>query len=47
MNNRPVPVKLLPAGSNRTQLLKAIGEKSVNFDQNDFIENWQDKSKGR
>ena len=38
MNNRPVPVKLLPAGSNRTQLLKAIGEKSVNFDQNDFIE---------
>ena len=38
MNNRPVPVKLLPAGSNRTQLLKDIGEKSVNFDQNDFIE---------
>ena len=38
MNNRPVPVKLLPAGSNRTQLLKDIGEKSVNFDQNDYIE---------
>ena len=38
MNNRPVPVKLLPAGSNRTQLLKDIGEKSVNFDQKDYIE---------
>ena len=38
MNNRPVPVKLLPAGSNRNQLLKAIGENSVKFDQNDFIE---------
>jgi len=38
MNNRPVPVKLLPAGSNRTQLLKDIGENSVKFDQNDFIE---------
>jgi len=38
MNNRPVPVKLLPAGSNRTQLLKDIGEKSVKFDQNDYIE---------
>ena len=38
MNNRPVPVKLLPAGSNRTQLLKDIGERSVNFHQNDYIE---------
>ena len=38
MNNRPVPVKLLPAGSNRTQLLKDIGEKSVKFDKNDYIE---------
>ena len=38
MNNRPVPVKLLPAGSNRTQLLKAIGENTVRFNQNDYIE---------
>ena len=38
MNNRPVPVKLLPAGKNRNQLLKDIGENSVKFDQNDFIE---------
>ena len=29
MNNRPVPVKLLPAGSNRIQLLKDIGEKAL------------------
>ena len=38
MNNRPVPVKLLPAGSNRTQLLKDIGENNVKFDQKDYIE---------
>lgn len=38
MNNRPVPVKLLPAGSNRTQLLRDIGENTVGFDQNDYIE---------
>ena len=38
MNNRPVPVKLLPAGSNRTQLLRDIGENTVRFDQNDYIE---------
>lgn len=38
MINRPVPVKLLPAGSNRTQLLKAIGENTVKFSQNDYIE---------
>ena len=38
MNNRPVPVKLLPVGSNRNQLLKDIGERSVNFHQNDYIE---------
>ena len=38
MNNRPVPVKLLPAGSNRTQLMKVIGEKNVKFNQNDYIE---------
>ena len=38
MNNRPVPVKLLPAGSNRTQLLKDIGENSVNFQKGDYIE---------
>ena len=38
MNNRPIPVKLLPAGSNRTQLMKVIGEKNVKFNQNDYIE---------
>ena len=38
MSNRPTPIKLLPAGKNRTQLLKAIGEKNVNFQQNDYIE---------
>ena len=38
MSNRPTPVKLLPAGKNRTQLLKAIGEKNVNFQKNDYIE---------
>ena len=38
MSNRPIPIKLLPAGKNRTQLLKAIGEKNVNFQQNDYIE---------
>lgn len=38
MNNRPVPVKLLPAGSNRTQLLRDIGENTVRFNQNDYIE---------
>jgi len=38
MNNRPVPVKLLPAGSNRTQLMRTIREKNVKFNQNDFIE---------
>jgi hypothetical protein len=38
MNNRPVPVKLLPAGSNRTKLLRDIGEKNIRFNQNDYIE---------
>ena len=38
MSNRPIPIKLLPAGANRTQLLKAIGEKNVKFHQNDYIE---------
>jgi hypothetical protein len=38
MNNRPIPVKLLPAGSNRTQLLRNIGEKNLKFNQNDYIE---------
>ena len=38
MSNRPTPIKLLPAGKNRTQLLKAIGEKNVNFQKNDYIE---------
>ena len=33
-----MPVKLLPVGSNRTQLLRDIGEKNVKFDQNDYIE---------
>ena len=39
MNNRLVPVKLLPAGSNRTQLMKAIGERNVRFNQSNYIEN--------
>lgn len=38
MNNRPIPVKLLPAGSNRTQLMRTIREKNVKFNQNDYIE---------
>jgi len=38
MSNRPIPIKLLPAGANRTQLLKAIGEKTLNFSRNDYIE---------
>ena len=38
MNNRPVPVKLLPAGSNRTQLLRDISENTVRFDKSDYIE---------
>ncbi len=38
MNNRPVPVKLLPAGSNRTQLMRTIRENTVRFNQNDYIE---------
>ena len=38
MNNRPVPVKLLPAGSNRTQLLRNIGENTVRFNRSDYIE---------
>lgn len=38
MNNRPIPVKLLPAGSNRTQLLRTIGEKNLKFNQDDYIE---------
>ena len=38
MNNRPVPVKLLPASSNRTQLLRDIGENTTRFNQNDYIE---------
>jgi len=37
MNNL-VPVKLLPAGANRTQLMKVIGEKTLNFSRNDYIE---------
>ena len=38
MNNRPVPVKLLPASSNRTQLLRDIGENTTRFNQNDYLE---------
>ena len=38
MSNRPLPIKLLPAGANRTQLLKDIGEKTLNFSRNDYIE---------
>jgi len=33
-----IPVKLLPAGANRTQLMKVIGEKTLNFSRNDYIE---------
>jgi len=36
--NNPVPVKLLPAGANRTQLMKVIGEKTLNFSRSDYIE---------
>ena len=36
--NNPVPVKLLPAGANRTRLMKVIGEKTLNFNRNDYIE---------
>ena len=38
MNSRPIPVKLLSAGPNRTQLLRTIGENTVRFNQNDYIE---------
>ena len=31
--NNPVPVKLLPAGANRNQIMKVIGEKTLNFSQ--------------
>jgi hypothetical protein len=33
-----VPVKLLPAGANRTQLMKVIGEKTLKFNSSDYIE---------
>ena len=36
--SNPVPVKLLPAGANRTQLMKVIGEKTLNFSRSDYIE---------
>mgnify|MGYP003631198316 CR=1 FL=1 len=36
--NNPVPVKLLPAGANRTQLMKVIGEKTLKFNSSDYIE---------
>ena len=36
--SNPVPVKLLPAGANRTQLMKVIGEKTLNFNRNDYVE---------
>ena len=36
--NNPVPVKLLPAGANRNQLMKAIGEKTLKFSSSDYIE---------
>ena len=36
--NNPVPVKLLPAGANRNQLMKAIGEKTLKFNSKDYIE---------
>jgi hypothetical protein len=36
--NNPVPVKLLPAGANRNQLMKVIGEKTTTFSSDDYIE---------
>ena len=33
-----VPVKLLPAGANRTQLMKVIGEKTLKFGSEDYVE---------
>ena len=33
-----VPVKLLPAGANRTQLMKVIGEKTLKFGNEDYVE---------
>ena len=36
--NNPVPVKLLPVGANRTQLMKVIGEKTLKFNSSDYIE---------
>jgi hypothetical protein len=36
--SNPVPVKLLPTGANRTQLMKVIGEKTLKFNSSDYIE---------
>ena len=33
-----IPVKILPPGSNRSRLLRVIGEKSSTINKNDYIE---------
>ena len=33
-----VPVKLLPAGANRNQIMKVIGERTTKFSSDDYIE---------
>ena len=41
-----VPVKLLPAGANRTRLMKVIGEKTLKFSRNDYVERIADQKAG-
>ena len=36
--NNPVPVKLLPAGANRNQIMKVISERTTKFSSDDYIE---------
>ena len=36
--SNPVPVKLLPAGANRNQIMKVIGERTTKFSSDDYIE---------
>ena len=36
--SNPVPVKLLPAGANRNQIMKVIGERTTTFSSDDYIE---------
>ena len=44
--SNPVPVKLLPAGANRTRLMKVIGEKTLKFSRNDYVERIADQKAG-